>query len=399
MRPSPHLAALALVALALPGCASRAARSTTPPPVSTLEMEAMRIDVERTPAGTRARSYDARSLLEDGDEALVLRRFDEAIAAYDKLLQDFPDSSLAVAALYQAGQASEGKKDYAAAAARYRRLVETTSAAPATREDSKNAHFRLGAVLAESDRPAEAARWLERVLGFDDLSADERLEALARLGYVHLEAGDAVAAEDVLRQALGFHRDVQGTTRLETTYWIGMAQFYLGEIPHREFLAIPMRYPEEQLQRDVERKSQLLLLARDRFVKTIEYRNPVWATAAVFQIASMYKAFWDHWMAVPLPDGLAAAEASEYTRQVNEEPGLRRLLERSLHYHEKNLAMAREARVTTGWSQQSGVEASAIRALLARIDRGDFVSPGTPAPGDSGSQPTPDVYSPARPDR
>jgi hypothetical protein len=113
-------------------------------------------------------------------------------------------------------------------------------------------------------------------------------------------------------------------------------------------------------------------------VRTVEYKSPVWATAAVFQVASMYKEFWDSWMAVPVPTGLRPAEAKEYTKQVNEEPGLRRLLEKSLYFHEKNLTMAKDAKVDTGWSQKSRTEADSIRQLLAKLSRGEYISPGTP---------------------
>src|SRR5437762_5496935 len=123
------------------------------------------------------------------------------------------------------------------------------------------------------------------------------------------------------------------------------------------------------MKRDVEQKSQLFLMARDRYVKTVELKDPTWATAAVFQMASMYKEFWDQWMAVPVPAEFGAAEAKEYVKQVNEEPQLRQMLEKSLYFHEKNVAMARDAHVSTGWSQQSDVAAEEIRKLLAQQQR------------------------------
>ncbi len=364
----------------------------------------MRIDVVQTPGGGQtSRAYDARSLLDDGNEALVLRSYDAALTAYDHLLTDFPDSKLAGYALYNAGQALEGKGDWQGAAERYRRLLDTVADTAENRDNRKDAAFRLAAVLSEAGSFAESAGALERVLERDDLSPDERLEGLARLGFAHLELKDYRRAEDVLRQAIAYHREVQGTTRLETPYFVAMAQFYLAEIPHRQFQAIPLRYPEEQMNRDAEQKSQLFMLARDRYVKAVEYKSPTWATAAVFQVATMYKEFWDQWMAVPIPTDFNPDEAREYTRQVNEEPQLRRLLEKSLFFHEKNVNMAREARVSTGWSEQSEKEAEHVRQLLARLGRGEYVSPGaaaeattSPVPSDSATVRPRDVYIPPR---
>jgi tetratricopeptide (TPR) repeat protein len=398
--------ALVLV-LVSSACASRQTAPTTPPAKTrTIELEPMRIDVVTTDGKTESRAYDARSLLDEGNSQLVLHRYDQALVAYDHLLRDFPDSALVISALFNAGQALEGKEDWKAAAARYRTLLETAAATDDTKEDRKNAHFRLAAVLAESGDFAGSVKIVEKILEWNELSPEERLEGLARLGYALGELRDYAGAEDVFRQALAFHRSIQGTTRLDSTYFVAMAQFYLGEIPHKQFAAIPLRYPEEQMRRDVEQKSQLFMLARDRFVKTVEYKNAYWATAAVFQVAAMYKEFWDHWMAVPIPAEFNSEEAKEYVKRVNQEPELRRLLEKALYFHEKNITLARDANLPTGWSEQSALEAAAIRELLARQHRGDHVVPGsigpsanaTPArsPADSATTPARDVYIPAR---
>jgi len=400
----------ALLALTLCACASRAAvPRTTPatPPVKTVELEPMRIDVVSTERGTETRAYDARSLLDDGNASLMLHRYDEALAAYDHLLADFSDSRLVVPALFNAGQALEGKQDWAGAAERYRKLLDRAAPGDETKVDRKNAHFRLAAVLAEAGDFAASAAAIEKVLAWDDLAPEERIEGLARLGFALVQVKEYAGGEEVLRSALAYHRDIQGTHRLESPYFVAMAQFYLGEIPHQQFTTIPLRYPEEQMKRDVEQKSQLFMLARDRYVKTVEYKSPYWATAAVFQVAAMYREFWDHWMAVPIPAGFNAAEAKEYVKRVNDEPELRRLLEKALYFHEKNVAMARDAGISTGWSQASSAQADEVRDLLARQQKGEQVVPGTTTAGatpaatatpdaDSAGRPPTRVYIPAR---
>jgi hypothetical protein len=220
-----------------------------------------------------------------------------------------------------------------------------------------------------------------------------------------VETKDYAGGEDVLRSALSFYKEKEATTKFETSYFVAMAQFYLAEIPHLQFLAIPLRYPEEQMRRDVDQKSQLFLLARDRYVKTVDYKSPYWATASVYQVAAMYKEFWDEWMAVPIPADFNPEEAKEYVKQVNEEPQLRKLLEKALFFHEKNIAMARNANLETPWSRQSETDVEGVRQVLARQQRGEQVTPGapaTPAPvqkpvsPDSVSRRVPDVYIPPR---
>jgi tetratricopeptide (TPR) repeat protein len=391
----PRFALLLVVMACSAACA--ASRAAAPPPIAAtpdavsaksaqrvVELEPMRIAVIQTPRGDETRSYDARSLLDEGNESLVLHKYDDALASYDHLLADFPDSKLVPPALFNAGQALEGKEDWTGAAERYRRLVRDIPAAADLKEDRKNAYFRLAAVLAESGSYPESVRVLEEVLDWNDLGAEDRVEGLARLGFALIETRDYAGGEEILRSALAFHAEASAQRRFESPYFVGMAQFYLGEIPRLQFLAIPMRYPEEQMRRDVEQKSQLFLLARDRYVKAVDYRSPYWATAAVFQVASMYKEFWDEWMAVPVPADFNAAETKEYVRQINEEPQLRKLLEKALFFHEKNIAMAKNANVETPWSRESETDVVAVREVLARQQHGDYVTPGS---GQDGGQP------------
>lgn len=339
-----------------------------------IQLEPLRIDVD--PAGTASHVYDALGLLEEGNDALLARRFDEAAAAYDRLAAEFPESRLLPAALYNAGLALEAKGDWAGAADRYGRVI---ARAEAGSRDWLDAHFHLGAVLAEAEKFGEAVPVFERLLDRDDLKAAERIEALARLGYALIETKDYVGAEEVLRSALKYAGEIESQERLDNRYYVAMCQFYLGDIPRRQFRAIPLRLPAAQLDRDIEQKSELFLLARDRYVKTVDYKDPFWATAAIHHIGVMYKEFWDQFMAVPVPADLDPAAAKEYVRLVNEEPQLRRLLEKSLRYHERNVQMARDARISTAWSEESARAADEVRGIMARQQKGDLVTPGQAA--------------------
>jgi tetratricopeptide (TPR) repeat protein len=198
-----------------------------------------------------------------------------------------------------------------------------------------DAHYRLGAVLAETGQHVEAVKVWERVLDRDDLEPDDRIEALARLGYSLVELKDYAGAEEVLRSALVHYKEESARKPFASTYYVAMCQYYLAEIPRWQFAAIPLRMPAEQLDRDIEQKAELVLLARDRYIKVVDYKDPYWATAAVYQIGAMHKEFWDDFMAVPIPPELNELERKAYIQAVNEEPQLRKLLEKSLMYHER----------------------------------------------------------------
>ena len=414
--------AFALVLLAAacgPRPGSPAAAPTSPGPVlapagggeapgddqRVIELEPLRIDVVTDGAGKQtAEMYDARTLFEEGNDALMQRRHDEALAAYDHLLQDFPDSRLVLSTLYNAGLALEAKADYPGAAERYKQLVARGDA-DKDEQTVRDAQFRLGSVLAEIERFAEAVAVFEAVLARPKLSASDRIEALARLGYALIEMKDYAGAEEVLRSALAYYREIQGTEHLESDYYIGMCQYYLADIPHRQFDAIPLRLPEAQLDKDVDQKSELFLLARDRYVKTVDYKNPYWATAAVYQVGIMYKEFWDAFMAVPVPDNLKKnpEAAKMYVEEINKNDQLRKLLEKSILYHERNVAMAKNGHVQTVWADASASAGDGVKAILARQQKGELFQPGQAGgkasalePGKATGTAPPTEYLPAR---
>src|SRR5262249_4712640 len=111
-----------------------------------IEMEPMKIEVVRGDGGQQhIEAFDAATLFEQAGADLNQQRFAEAVAGYDRVVKDFPDSRYAVPALYNAGLALEGLKDYQGAIARYRALVDQHG----DTRDALDALFRLGGCQAE----------------------------------------------------------------------------------------------------------------------------------------------------------------------------------------------------------------------------------------------------------
>lgn len=387
------------LSLILAACAPRAAKPpqsaakpAPEPPVAepVLEIEPLKIQV--VPDGApdhELDAYDARDLLDTGNEALANERYDEALAYYEQLLVDFPDSQLAVPAMFNAGLAHEGKGEVDEAIALYQKIV-------ARREpgrDAIDAHLRMGALMAEGQRWADAIAAFESLLLRDDLTPTDRVEGLARLGYVLLEAKDYAGAEEVLRQALDYHATVSARAPLETDYYVAMAQYYLAQIPHRQFVAIPIRMPDKQTERDLEAKAELVILAHDRYLKTVDIGNPYWSTAAGYQLAHMRKQFWDQLVLAPIPPHLPENAHDFYVKRVHEEATV--FLEQTLDTHQTNVRYADEAGWSTVWVEASRREAVVIAGILARESSGELVLPDAPAGDGLPTDPRPD-YVPGR---
>jgi hypothetical protein len=149
--------------------------------------------------------------------------------------------------------------------------------------------------------------------------------------------------------------------------------------------------------RDLELKSELFLVAYDRYMILIDkYPNRYWTTAAIYQMGQMHKEFWDDFMVVPMPAGMSPAAEKEYVKLLNSNKELDKLLEKALFFHQKNVVLSRDVGISTIWVDASAVRADEVKALQARRAKGEMFPPGVvPGPaddrGDEGLPPgTPD---------
>jgi hypothetical protein len=334
-----------------------------------IDLDPIRIEVVGRDDGgaPNLEAFDAGSLLDDGNEAMAEERYDDAILRYEKLLAVFADSHLAPAAIYNIGLAYEAKGEHVAAISQYQILAKKREVG----RDSIDAHLRIGSVFAEIQRWGDARRALQEFLRRSDLTHSDTVEAMARLGYVAVEQKDYAAAEAVLRDAIAYYEKLTGP--LDKNYFIAMSYYYLAQIPHRQFRAIPMRLPDAQLKKDLDAKAELVLLAYDRYIDALKIQNVYWATAAGYQLSQIYKEFWDDIVLAPTPKQLSEEAAKYYVQEVHE--GVLIFLEKALAGHNKNLELAEAYKTSTSWSEASRARSAEIAAILARESAGQLVTP------------------------
>jgi TolA-binding protein len=342
---------------------------TRPHEPTLVDLEPIRIEVVgRDQSGApELEAFDARSLLDAGNAAMAEDRYDSAIASYQRLLAVFPDSRLAPSAIYNIGLAHEAKGDHDAAIRQYRLLARNNELG----RDAIDAHMRIGGVLAELERWAEARQALQEVLARPDLTHADTIEGMARLGYVAIQQNDYTAAETILRDAIAHYQKL--TTSLDTNYFVAMSYYYLAQIPHLQFQAIPMRLPDEQLKKDLEAKAALVALAYDRYLEALKIQNPRWATASGYQISQIYKEFWDDIVLAPIPTQLSPEAAEYYQREVHDR--VRIFLDKALSGHSKNIELAEAYKTSNEWSEASRERAAEIARILDRESRGELVTP------------------------
>lgn len=364
-------AALALVLLA--GCAHQGPATPATPgdaPVTSYEMEPIKITAVNGPDGMHIESFDAAELFEQGSKALGEKRWDDALGAYDRLLKEFDDPRYARATLYNAGLAHQGKKDWAGAVARFKLLVERYPDST----DSKDGLFQLAATYAETGNWPASAETLARTLDRKDLTADDKLEALGRRGYAQFQLKDLDGSERTLRSAVAYYHQIEKEERLETDFFLALALYQLGEITHERFRAAPLRLPESQMNIDLDEKARLLLQAQRQYIDTMKLGNPEWAAASGFQVGALYEELYDSFIHAPVPPEMMRPDQVEkrevYFSELRKK--IRVLLEKSSHWHDENLKMIERYGIKNEWRDKSKLAYAKIQQLLDPSYRPEF---------------------------
>jgi tetratricopeptide (TPR) repeat protein len=390
--------ALLALAVALGACAGRLPQvpaAPTNPAVVHYEMEPMAIEATRNTDGVTIESFDAEELFEQGGAALSDGRHDEAIRFYDRLLVKFPTSHYARSALYNRGLAQTERKEWQKAIDSFRELAEKYG----DHTDAKDALFQLGACFAELENWPASIEIFVRLLDRKDLTADDRIEAIARRGFAQFRLHDLDQAERTFRSALAFREQIETQERLATDFFLAFSQYHLGQISHERFRLSPIRLPEAQMDRDLEEKAGLLLKAQRAYIDTIRYGNPGWASAAGFQVGSLYEELYQAFVAAPVPPELDREARDVYVEELHKK--IRILLEKSMRWYRENLLMVERLGVQTDWAEKTKLSYGKLLKLLDPAAKDLFV------PGDPGAKPTsptepttPERPSPSRrPDR
>jgi TolA-binding protein len=380
-----------LVALGFAAACASTGQQTKPAqsgaaPVVHLDMDPIKIEATNDADGIHIDAFDAPELFEHAGIALSEKRFDDAVKVYGKLLKNFPESPYARPSLYNLGLAQIGRKDWAAAIDSFKGLTEKYASHP----DAKDSLFQLGACYAEQGNWPASAEVFARVLERNDLNADDRIEALARRGFAQLNLNDLDTAEKTFRAAMMYKRQIENEERLSTDFYLAFSQYHIGQIFHLRFRKAALRLPEARLDKDLEEKAHLLLTAQRAYIDTIKFGNPAWASAAGFQVGSLYEELYDAFMNVPVPPELDAEARTVYQEELYKK--IRILLEKSLRWQRENLLMIERLGVTTDWADRSRLAYAKLLKLLDPKLPGASedlpkASPSSPAPGPAAPPP------------
>ncbi|NJM90958.1 MAG: tetratricopeptide repeat protein, partial [Myxococcales bacterium] len=339
-------------------------------PTEVIDLDTIRLQVvARSPSGEpELASVATADLFNEASSAWKAGRGKDAIGLFRRLVGDFPDSSYAPLSLHNIAAIYDGQGDHDSTITTLRELI---AAYPASRV-SVTGHLYIAAIVSERKRWPEALRTLEEVLARDNLTFQDRVEALARKGYVLLEQGALDPADAALVAAIDQWRRAP---RIDDVYFIAMAHYYRGEVAHRRFAAVKVQLPDDQLGKSLDAKEALAVVAYDRWRDALPHRHAHWATASGYQMSQVFFELWEAAVTAPYPSAMSQQARAPYVREVHVR--MRSYLQKSLEGHQMNVGLAEAYGVSTAWSEASKSRAMQIMEILAKEAKGEFVRPSS----------------------
>jgi tetratricopeptide (TPR) repeat protein len=396
-RPARGVGILLSLCLAV-GCAGTGTGKTTTP-TRNVEFEELHINAKaREGGGYEFESYDASELFKRATELLNTQKCDDAVALYDKLVQEFAASEYVSASLYNAGLCLQALGKFGPAAEHYSNVRKLRPDS----EDVKDASFLLAEVLIQLERFQEAQAIADELLAREDLSPEERLEGMARRAQALLGVGSLDEAERYAQSALAYFRTRPKDKPIRDEFFAAACNYVLAE--SFRIRAEAEAFPEElEPQKQVLiHRAQLLLQAQREYFNTISFQNLDnlhWAAASGYRIGHMYDELWHAVMNAPVPKSLKKEGAAAYHDELAKL--IKPLIRHAIRYWEMTLMFIERTGMKTTWAEKTKSDLARVRVLLLEQPPGDgglppaaavqSDPPGTPPPPAATSVPA--VYT------
>ncbi len=351
-------------------------------------------------------AFDALTLFEGARKAFDEGRYDEAERGYAKLLELFPEGRLVPPALYNRGLALEALRQYAQAAANFRRYAQLAD----NLKDRRDGEFRWGHNLVRTGDHPSAVSLYTRLLEAADLGPADRAEAYLRRGTSLLNLGQYGEAERDLKASLE-QAGLAYDNVLDGNELAAEVHFRRAEIYERLCGNVRLKLPVEKMKEDLADKARFFRQAQHAYIDALNVRNPYWATASGLKLGELYENFYRDVLTAEVPSDFAEQERRFYFQELRGR--LRPLLQASLDIYEKNVAMSERIGADNEWVAETERRLERLRALLveakaaeAEVKAGVLPSGGSspesapgagPGPTPSPTPPPPPSESPAPP--
>jgi tetratricopeptide (TPR) repeat protein len=377
--------------LSVSGCAGTSTGATTTPS-QVVKFEELHINAKaKEGGGYEFESYDASELFKHATELLNAQRCDEAVAMYDKLVNEFSSSEYVSASLYNAGLCLQALGKFVESADHYANVRKLRPDS----EDVKDASFLLAEVLIQLERWGDALAIADELLAREELTPEERLEGMARRSQALLGAERLDDAERYAQSALSYFRTRPKDQPIRDEFFAAACNYVLAECyrTREEALVFPEGLePQKQV---LIHRAQLLLQAQREYFNTISFQNLDnlhWAAASGYRIGHMYDELWHSVMSAPVPKNLKADGEANYHEELAKL--IKPLIRHAIRYWEMTLMFIERTGMKTSWAEKTKEDLARVRTLLLEQPPGEGGLPPSAAQP-AAAAPTPGMAAPA----
>jgi TolA-binding protein len=241
--------------------------------------------------------------------------FDRAAEAYELVAERYPDGEHGADARFNAGvlrqalaQPKRAIGHYQAYATRYRR----------TKRDAEEVAFRVAVVREEAGDCHRAERDYGEYLDRHPRGAHS-LEAMMRAGRCAYRQGQLGRAERRFDEVIARWKRAPASARKAQAAAAAEARYYQGELVYRKYDRISLDVRPRALRRTLAQKMKLLDQAQVVYLDVVDFRDPQWATAALYRIGAVMEEFARSLREAPTPSGLSEADQKLYREQLDNE--------------------------------------------------------------------------------
>jgi tetratricopeptide (TPR) repeat protein len=374
------------------GCGGTTPQKGTTPREQ-IEFEELRINARaKQGGGYEFDSYDAGDLFKRATDSLNAKKCDDAISLYDKLVAEFPSSEYVSASLYNAGLCQQALGNFAGAAEHYTRVRKERPDS----EDVKDASFLLAEVLVQLERFQETITLADELLAREELSADERLEGMARRAQGLLGLGKLDDADQYAQSALSYFRTRPKDQPIRDEFFAAACNYVWAETFRLREEALPFPEGLEPQKQVLIKRAELVLQAQREYFNTISFQNLDnlhWAAASGYRIGHMYDELWQSIMTAPVPKNLKGDGEKVYHEELAKL--IKPLIRHAIRYWELTLMFIERTGMKTPWAEKTKTDLVRVRQLLLEQPEGPGgVPPSAAEPGAAGA-PAPGVAPPA----
>lgn len=324
-------------------------------------------------------------LFAGGESAFAAQDFKQAARFFGRIADFHPTSIHRRPALYNAGLAHEKLKEWDEARLRF---LELSDPAKGT-GDALDAAFRVAETQYHLEQFDDATAILGIIGAREDLPVNKRVEAQVQKGVCELEAGRPDDAEKTLRHVMTLYQELPDKDQVDD-YFPSQAEFFVGEIYRIHFEAATLDPDKgvDELAKELEYKSELLLSSQGHYLRSIRIGNGYWATASGSQIGGLYESFYDDMIHSPAPKELNAEETEVYRQELRKK--IRVLLTKAITIYERTLEAAERIGSSSPFVDKTREKLQKMKEMLLADAQADEEATGAggPTPAPAGEKPT-----------